>query len=536
MIIGLKIYFLLLIAVVAQYVESANILAVFVFPAKSHFMMTKVLVKELVKRGHKVTFVTSYSIPEVKVHKEILLDPPYNFGPDILETFNAQSLFDLTSLRTIDFAKMLEVIGTKTTEYALQNVEVQNLINNTETKGKFDLLLVEQFFQEAFLPLATKYEVPVISVATFGYANYISQIMGVITPYSHVPHGWLSYDDKMNFYERITNTALSVYDDFFREVIYFPQQDELVKKYYSHLKLNIPSVSKLEKNISLILLNSYIPLINPRPEVPGMIAVGGVHIEEPKPLPSDIKKFLDDGEKGVIYFNLGTNVRSADLPAEKLEMFLQIFRKYKDQKILWKWEDEKIPQLPANVMVKKWLPQNDILAHKNIKVFITHGGLMGTQEGVYHGVPMLGIPVYCDQYLNMRKAVKSNYAITLNYQTMTKNDIDQALEQLLHNPSYMENVKKFSEIFRDRPMKALDTSMYWIEYVIKYKGAPQLRSAGADMPWYQFYLLDVIGFFIIIIFSTLFSIVLLCKKLYSKKSNEKSKKEKITSSKSKKKN
>jgi len=304
-----------------------------------------------------------------------------------------------------------------------------------------------------------------------------------------------------------------MYDDYFREILYFPQQDEFVKKYYSHLKLNLPTVSKMEKNISLMLLNSYFPLVNPRPEVPGMIAVGGVHIEQPKSLPSDIKKFLDEAKNGVIYFNLGTNVRSADLPPDVLQMFLQLFKKYKNQRVLWKWEDDKIPDLPSNVMVKKWLPQNDILAHKNIKVFITHGGLMGTQEGVYHGVPMLGIPIFCDQYLNMKKAVKSNYAITLDFQLITFDQLDNAIDQLLNNPSYIENVKKYSQIFRDRPMSALDTSMYWIEYVIRYKGAPQLRSAGADMPWYQFYLLDVIGFFLAIIFSAIIFIVLLIKKL-----------------------
>lgn len=84
------------------------------------------------------------------------------------------------------------------------------------------------------------------------------------------------------------------------------------------------------------------------------------------------------------------------MPAEYLKIFLDVFRSMK-QRVLWKFENESIANLPANVMVKKWMPQSDILAHPNVRVFITHGGLLGTQEGVYHAVPMLGMPFYCDQ-------------------------------------------------------------------------------------------------------------------------------------------
>lgn len=84
------------------------------------------------------------------------------------------------------------------------------------------------------------------------------------------------------------------------------------------------------------------------------------------------------------------------MPQEKLNAFLSAFGKLK-QKVLWKYEDESLENLPPNVMIRKWLPQNDILAHKNIVLFITHGGVFGKQEGLYHGVPMLMIPFYGDQ-------------------------------------------------------------------------------------------------------------------------------------------
>lgn len=85
------------------------------------------------------------------------------------------------------------------------------------------------------------------------------------------------------------------------------------------------------------------------------------------------------------------------MPIEQLSSFIRIFNEFSKFRVLWKWEDEDISKLPKNVMVKPWLPQSDILAHPNVKLFITHGGLMGTQEGVYRGVPMLGIPIFCDQ-------------------------------------------------------------------------------------------------------------------------------------------
>lgn len=84
------------------------------------------------------------------------------------------------------------------------------------------------------------------------------------------------------------------------------------------------------------------------------------------------------------------------MPIAKLQAFIEAFRGLK-QNVLWKYEGEPIENLPANVMVRHWMPQSDILAHENIVLFITHGGVFGKQEGIYHGVPMLFIPLYADQ-------------------------------------------------------------------------------------------------------------------------------------------
>jgi hypothetical protein len=51
---------------------------------------------------------------------------------------------------------------------------------------------------------------------------------------------------------------------------------------------------------------------------------------------------------------------------------------------------------------------------------------------------------------------------------------------------------------KDRPMKPIDSAVYWIEHVIRHKGAPHLRSAGLDLKWYQREMIDVIGFLVFV--------------------------------------
>jgi glucuronosyltransferase len=64
----------------------------------------------------------------------------------------------------------------------------------------------------------------------------------------------------------------------------------------------------------------------------------------------DLQNILDEAMEGVIYFSLGTNVRSDLFPEEKKRVFIQAFSGL-PQKILWKWESARLPGQPANVKI-----------------------------------------------------------------------------------------------------------------------------------------------------------------------------------------
>jgi len=93
-------------------------------------------------------------------------------------------------------------------------------------------------------------------------------------------------------------------------------------------------------------------------------------------------------------------MKASKMPESVRLEIIKAFSKLK-QRVLWKWDEETVEGLKEsgakNVKVVKWVPQQDVLAHANIKAFITHGGLLSLQESVYHGVPLIGLPVFGDQ-------------------------------------------------------------------------------------------------------------------------------------------
>lgn len=187
----------------------------------------------------------------------------------------------------------------------------------------------------------------------------------------------------------------------------------------------------------------------------------------------------------------------------KLSTFIQVFGGLK-QRVLWKYEDETIAdQLPANVMVQKWLPQNDVLAHKNVILFITHGGIIGNQDGIYNGVPMLMIPLYGDQYRSSIKSVVSGYAQMLQYADVTVNSLSEKIAEMLSDKEFEKRAREMSQLFRvNSKASTADESMYWIKHVARHNASAHAKSKTInEQPWYIDLNLDILGalFFVIVV-------------------------------------
>lgn len=63
--------------------------------------------------------------------------------------------------------------------------------------------------------------------------------------------------------------------------------------------------------------------------------------------------------------------------------------------------------------------------------------MLGTQEATYCGVPIIGIPIFADQEMNIFASEKAGRGKLLYYQNITKENIKNFVNELLENPKYI---------------------------------------------------------------------------------------------------
>jgi len=74
-------------------------------------------------------------------------------------------------------------------------------------------------------------------------------------------------------------------------------------------------------------------------------------------------------------------------------------------------------------------------------------------------------------------------------------------------------MQKISEMFRDRPIDPLENAVYWTNYVLKYDTS-LLKPLGINQTWYERRLLDVYGFLLLILGTTLYLVIFVIRMLY----------------------
>ncbi|KAG5871164.1 hypothetical protein JTB14_016314 [Gonioctena quinquepunctata] len=443
------------------------------------------LMEELCRRGHQVTVLSAYpKYNEIENYTDI---PIENTKP-ILKRFQ-KSFYDREHMNFISSTTFLYDMAYELTQAFLSDDNVQILL---KSRQEFDLVIMEYFMNDAVLGIGRLFKVPTVLVSALPSSTLNNHLFSNPLPTAYVPNILTQFTGSMTYWERFSNLAYNVFNNHYRYFWMMPKQNKLLKEHI-HADFDIADIIQ---NVDLILLNSHPSVTEPVPLIPNMIEIGGFHINPSKKLPSDLEEFMNSSENGVILFSMGSNLRSFDLGQEAINAFLNAFSRI-EQNVLWKFEED-LDNVPHNVKIVEWIPQQVILDHPNTKAFITHGGLLSSLETVHYGVPIIGIPVYGDQKSNIARAVQNGYAISIPFSELSEDKLVQAMKEVLENPKYLKNAKKRSTIMRDQIVAPLEKAMYWIDYVVKHNGSEFLQSPGVHLVWYKRHLIDIIIVLVII--------------------------------------
>ena len=76
-----------------------------------------------------------------------------------------------------------------------------------------------------------------------------------------------------------------------------------------------------------------------------------------------------------------------------------------------------------------------MLGHPKTRAFITHGGTNGIYEAIYHGIPVVGIPLFGDQFDNIVHMKTKGAGVRVDFLTMSSTDLLHAVKTVTNDPS-----------------------------------------------------------------------------------------------------
>ncbi|XP_005100236.1 UDP-glucuronosyltransferase 2C1-like [Aplysia californica] len=314
------------------------------------------------------------------------------------------------------------------------------------------------------------------------FNDYIRQRVPISLPSSplHMKGDFL--EQGMTFIQGLKNSM--VHFGFFRS----PREssDKSVARFAPHR----PRISTKEimSKAEIFIVESDPIMDFARLQLPNIKFVGSTAGNPPKELKQPFKGFMEKSVNGVVVVTLGSSI--LEVPDYISSKMVSAFLKLK-QNLVWRVKLQ-FPD-PGKIFTSSWVPQNDLLGHKNTTLFVSHCGMNGQYEGMYHAVPTLCLPFENDMPYNAQRGVTKGFGLRADIRGITDIELLALMREMLENNKYKKNIQKATDLYK----LPVNETAFWLDHVMKYGGA-YMRSAGQNMPMCQFLALDVLAFVVVV--------------------------------------
>ncbi|XP_035714147.1 UDP-glucuronosyltransferase 2C1-like [Folsomia candida] len=378
--------------------------------------------------------------------------------------------------------------------------------------ANFDLVIINGNLHHCLIPIISVLlpsPPPFIAFTTTPFTGDEIRLTGLRQPASFVPSSILPFTQDMTFGQRLFNFInrlifTFVFTGFIEHGAESTSAPHLLNRTAGGGKL-VP-ISSILADVAMAFSNSHPALTSPRPLTPDIVEVGCLHCREGVSVhPEELNDWIEESPEGVVLFSMGSMF---SVPPQLVKLLMETFERLNPIRVLV--VGIAGIKVPKNVKVVKWISQQDVLAHKKLRLFVSHGGMHSYFETAFHAVPVVFLPIYADQALAAAHVQMIGNGKAVEILDVTAASLEGVIREVLNNPRYKAKAHELSVIFKDQPETPLKRAVFWTEYVIRYKGANHLRSAARNLSYLQYHDIDLVVF-IFTIFMFLAWILVKCK-------------------------
>ena len=521
------------------------------FPWPSHYTQLEKIGIELMSRKHDVLMI----MPSTETYhtNSALINVEYKIPGLLNNTFVSIAErrlengagFGINWL--IEYVNLLEKFGRALLEDSVIKREAKDA----------DIVISDTAFIVAPI-FAEFHKLPLVFLSPFGHLpGCMSDTYGSIENPSLVPtfvatalFESIGLPQKMTFLQRNFNIFSNIISKILRNTITVPILSQLTKKYSKKTLL------QLWEQVALILIPMDYSIEYPRPDLPFVKMIGPLTTRDLRnSLPTPFDEIFNDSSEKVIVVSFGiTNRISTQDTLRILEGLLSM-----NYTIIWKYDRRKLTgmmanypaifnqtKIPAddvvcdiaergcdeqqshplsdtkyavrncrrklrplkigqNVYVFDWLPQQRLVQEKKTHMLVTHCGLNSLYEALYHNTLVLCVPLFGEQFDNAGRVVSRKLGKALTIQELNRYNLEKTIYELTAFQLYARNVQRVSHRLRRSHQSPAEKAANWIEFVLAEKGDLSYLKP-VTLPYYQYYLTDVLLFWVIILYTIHFAV------------------------------
>ncbi|MCJ8748447.1 hypothetical protein PDJAM_G00164990 [Pangasius djambal] len=207
----------------------------------SHWLNVKVIIDELIARGHDVTIITHSATPSVNTDQsrgysvEIIQVPHTKQDVfNMLDKFTKYWMYDVQHGNMIQTSLKIKEIFDMSTEQnqaLCRELFAREDLLEKWRKEQFDILLTDPMNMCGEL-LALKLNLPFIISLRYSIGSTLERLCGQLpAPPSYVPVVSLGYTDQMDFPQRVKNTLFNLFQDFLFTFVTVSKWDPLYTEF-----------------------------------------------------------------------------------------------------------------------------------------------------------------------------------------------------------------------------------------------------------------------------------------------------------------